>query len=144
MCFYYSTSPFRMQTTLFLFTLRLWIYVIIFLFKFLFILLFVGQKVIKKPSLLKKLNGSILNQFATCSACGTRLLRKLKQSSANAASALIISLPIFWMSRFVQIRTLGKLLWTIAMLPKFLRIQNYKLYFYNKHLRSKIYARARH
>ena len=42
-----------------------------------------------KVSLLKKLNGSILNQFATCSACGTRLLRKLKQSSAIAASALL-------------------------------------------------------
>ena len=62
---------------------------LIFLFTFLLILLFVGQKVTKKPSLLKKLNGSVLNQFATCSACGTRLLRKLKQSSANTASALL-------------------------------------------------------
>ena len=59
------------------------------LFTFLLILLFVGQKVTKKPSLLKKLNGSVANQFATCSACGTRLLRKLKQSSAIAASALL-------------------------------------------------------
>ena len=31
-----------------------------------------------KSPLLKKLNGSVSNQFATCSACGTRLLRKLK------------------------------------------------------------------
>ena len=39
--------------------------------------------------LSKKLNGSLSNKFGTCSSCGTRLLRKLKQYSANAASALL-------------------------------------------------------
>ena len=58
------------------------------LFTFLLILLFVGQKVTKKPSLLKKLNGSVSNQFATCSTCGTRLLRKLKHPPAKALRKL--------------------------------------------------------
>ena len=39
---------------------------------------FVTKERTKKVSLLKKLNGSESNQFATCSACGTRFLRKLK------------------------------------------------------------------
>lgn len=44
----------------FLFMLRLCMYFIIFLFTFLFMLLFVGQKVTKNPSLQQKINGKCI------------------------------------------------------------------------------------
>ena len=77
------------------------------LFTFLLILLFVGQKVTKKPSLLKKLNGSVSNQFATCSTCGTRLLRKLKHPRLLLQVPCYLKFRLFFESRgFAQIRTL--------------------------------------
>jgi len=51
---------------------------------------FITKEVSKKVLLLKKLNGSILNQFATCSACGTRLLRKLKHPR------LLLQVPFYF------------------------------------------------
>ena len=81
------------------------------LFTFLLILLFVGQKVTKKPSLLKKLNGSVSNQFATCSTCGTRLLRKLKHPR------LLLQVPCYLKFRlFFESRAPPKfVLWKIFM-----------------------------
>ena len=87
----------------------------------------------QKSLLLKKLNGSVSNQFATCSACGTRLLRKLKHPRLLLQVPFYFKFsPVFWKSRFTQIRTLGKLLWTTAMLPKVLKYKIInRIFFYN-------------
>ena len=91
---------------------------------------FVTKERTKKVPLLKKLNGSLSNQFATCSACGTRLLRKLKHPRLLLQVPFYLKFsPVFWKSCFAQIRTLGKLLWTTAMLPKVLISKNYKFHF---------------
>ena len=82
-----------------------------FIYFFIHVTFWKDQKVTKKSLLLKKLNGSILNQFATCSACGTRLLRKLKHPRLLLQVPFYFKFsPVFWKSRFAQIRTLGKLL----------------------------------
>ena len=64
---------------------------------FIFILLREQKNEARKLPLLQKLNGSVSNEFGTCCACGTRLLRKLKQSSAVAANAFLCKvLAYFW------------------------------------------------
>ena len=81
---------------------------IIFYLFFIHVTFWKDQKVTKKSPLLKKLNGSVSNQFATCSASGNSLRSNILRQMLQVPFYFKFS-PVFWKSRPAVTRTFSVL-----------------------------------